>query len=79
MNDARNVSTNAGASARAPSEMVERVAKALFENGPSQTKPAHTWEGLTTEWRKAFRATARVAIEAMREPRRPHPMRATDD
>lgn len=60
-------------------EMVERVARALFEKGPSQTKPAHTWGGLTTEWREAFRATARVAIEAMREPRRPHPMRATDD
>lgn len=50
------------------SEMVERVAKALFEKGPKNNKPAPGWVFLTEDWKAAFCATARVAIEAMREP-----------
>jgi hypothetical protein len=49
------------------SEMVERVAKALWavsaepENGDS-------WEALSEDWRDNFRTHSRTAIEAMREP-----------
>jgi hypothetical protein len=49
-------------------EMIERVARALFEKGPSHTRPAPGWEYLTEDWKEAFRSTARVAMEAMREP-----------
>lgn len=51
------------------SEMIERVAEALFSGGPRETRPAPNWLDLTANWRNAFRATARVAVQAMREPR----------
>ncbi len=50
------------------SDMVEHVAKQLFEKGPRGNRPAAIWQLLDDDWKEAFRTTARIAIKAMREP-----------
>ncbi len=50
--------------------MVDHVAKQIFANGPRGNRPAAIWQLLDDDWKEAFRATARVAIKAMREPTR---------
>lgn len=47
------------------SEMVERVAKAIFDRGSVLQKP---WEEADDGHREFYRSLARAAIEAMREP-----------
>jgi hypothetical protein len=49
------------------SEMVDRVAKALWESS-DDTEMGAPWENLTGHWRKTYEDMARVAIAAMREP-----------
>jgi hypothetical protein len=48
------------------SEMVERVAKAIRNNGSVRYDP--DWEGVSEEAKEMFRQDARAAIAAMREP-----------
>jgi hypothetical protein len=52
------------------SEMVERVAKAMAETLLQDTPPTPPvdWYALTEEVADEYRAAARAAIEAMREP-----------
>jgi len=50
-------------------EMVERVARALYENHPSDGGwGAILWDEYPTEFRASVYSAARAAIEAMREP-----------
>lgn len=56
------------------SEIVERVAKAILaghdwthDDGNDPSLPTG-WEAVPPDWRDAYRAMARAAIEAMREP-----------
>ena len=46
------------------SEMVERVAKAIYEAGPD----GYVWESAAPYWLNEYRDLARAAIAAMREP-----------
>jgi hypothetical protein len=48
-----------------PSEMVERVAKAIYEN---ETWKSWEHEGRIDPWRDAYIVAAQAAIAAMREP-----------
>jgi hypothetical protein len=53
------------------SEMVERVARALYERQAKLNHYDHSWEviaGMAKGIADEFRADARTAIEAMREP-----------
>lgn len=47
------------------SEMVERVAKAIYESYPDPR--VGTWEQSPNMWREDFRRFARAAISAMRD------------
>lgn len=48
-------------------EMIERVARALFEE-EWDDKSSDPWESAEEDEREAWRKSARAAIEAMREP-----------
>ncbi len=65
MSDAHSVSVVKTASARAPSAMVERVARAIYASIELK-KP---WDA-APKWHEPCRREARAAIEAMREPSR---------
>lgn len=49
-------------------EVVDRVAKAIYEKSITGMVAMVEWEGFPIEYRDMFYAQARAAIEAMREP-----------
>ena|SRR5947209_775032 len=49
-------------------EMVERVARAMFESTRTHTHVGEIWDSRIAETQDWYRGTARAAIAAMREP-----------